>query len=87
MVVPLPPHGRQTLISALGKSILALINLYSIMIPQHPDNIIVHRYSDMDPYARTRVVVGNQQKRNAASETRVAREYIFVASWPVQERS
>ncbi|KAG1868274.1 protein-tyrosine phosphatase-like protein [Suillus subalutaceus] len=72
-------RGQQALSSALGKIDPAAH--YSIMIAHHPDNIVANRYSNIQPYDRTRVVVGDLKGSHCSVGAEGSKGRYFNASW------
>ncbi|KAG2155732.1 protein-tyrosine phosphatase-like protein [Suillus clintonianus] len=72
-------RGQQALTSALGK--IDPVAHYSITIAHHPDNIVANRYSNIQPYDRTRVVVGDLKGSHCSIGAEGSKGRYFNASW------
>ncbi|KAG2118197.1 protein-tyrosine phosphatase-like protein [Suillus discolor] len=72
-------RGQQALNSALGKT--DPVAHYSIMTAHHPDNVVANRYSNIQPYDRTRVVVGDLKGSRCSVGAEGSKGRYFNASW------
>lgn len=72
-------RGQQAWTSALGK--IDPVAHYSTMIAHHPDNIVANRYSNIEPYDRTRVVVGDLKGSHCSVGAEGSKGRYFNASW------
>ncbi|KAG1742711.1 protein-tyrosine phosphatase-like protein [Suillus paluster] len=72
-------RGQHALTSALGK--IDPITHYSIVIGRHPDNRVANRYSNIEPYDRTRVVVGDLKGSHCSIGAEGSKGRYFNASW------
>jgi len=72
-------RGQQALSSALGK--IDPVAHYSIIIAHHPDNVVANRYSNIEPYDRTRVVVGDLKGNHCNVGAEGSKGRYFNASW------
>lgn len=72
-------RGQQALSSALGK--IDPVAHYSIMIAHHPDNVVANRYSNIEPYDRTRVIVGDLKGSHCSVGAEGSKGRYFNASW------
>lgn len=72
-------RGQQALAFALGK--IDPVVHYSIMIAHHPDNVVANRYSNIAPYDRTRVVVGDLKGSHCSVGAEGSKGRYFNASW------
>ncbi|KAG2136495.1 protein-tyrosine phosphatase-like protein [Suillus bovinus] len=72
-------RSQQALTSALGK--IDPVAHYSITIAHHPDNVVANRYSNIHPYDRTRVVVGDLKGSHCSVGAEGSKGRYFNASW------